>query len=70
MITREEAVRRLEKVANDIAELKAAFEEGWNATPAKDPTQAFLKKCRGWKDSRTPRKIIADIYAVRTTSNV
>lgn len=69
MITREEAVRRLEKVAKDIAELKSALEEGWNETPAKGPTQTFLKKCRGWKDSRSPEEIIADIYSARTASD-
>lgn len=69
MITREEAVLRLEKVAKEIAELKAAIEEGWNEVPVEDPTQAFLEKCGGWEDNRSPEDIIADIYAARTTSN-
>lgn len=68
MITREEAIRRLEDVEREIAELKKALGEGWNETPTKDPTQVFLDKCRGWEDIRSPEEIIADIYASRTAS--
>jgi len=69
MITREEAIRRLEDVAGEITELKKALEGGWNETPAKDPTQAFLEKCGGWEDTRSPEEIVTDIYAARSTSN-
>lgn len=69
MITREEAIRRLEDVAKEITELKKAIEEGWDEVLVKDPTQAFLEKCGGWEDTRSPEEIVADIYAARTTSN-
>lgn len=69
MITREEAIRRLEEVAKEIEELKAALEEGWNEVPTKNPTHAFLEKCGGWDDTRSPEEIIADIYDSRTSSN-
>jgi len=69
MITREEAIRRLEEVARKIVELKAALEEGWNEAPSQDPTHAFLEKCGGWEDTRSPEEIIADIYASRTISD-
>ena len=69
MITREEAIRRLEDVTREIVELKEALEEGWSEAPAKDPTQAFLEKCGGWEDARSPEEIIADIYAARTVSS-
>ena len=69
MITREEAIRRLEEVTREIVELKEALEEGWAEAPTKDPTQAFLEKCEGWEDTRSPEEIVADIYAARTASN-
>ena len=69
MITREEAIRRLEEIVKEVTELKVAFEEGWNEASAKDPTQAFLQKCGGWEDTRSPEEIVADIYAARTISN-
>jgi len=69
MITRQQAIRRLEDVAGEITELKKALEEAWNETPAKDPTQAFLEKCGGWEDTRSPEEIVADIYTARTISN-
>jgi len=69
MITREEAIRRLEDVAREIAELKEALEDGWSEAPVTDPTQAFLEKCGGWEDTRSPEEIVADIYAARTASS-
>lgn len=69
MITREEAIKRLEEVAREIDELKKSLEEGLNEAVVKDPTQTFLRKCGGWEDSRTPEEIIADIYAARTYSD-
>jgi hypothetical protein len=69
MITREEAIRRLEDVAGEISEIKKALEKGWGEAAPKDPTQAFLEKCQGWEDTRSPEEIVADIYAARTTSN-
>jgi hypothetical protein len=35
----------------------------------KNPTQAFLDKCGGWEDTRSPEEIITEIYASRTTSD-
>ena len=68
MITREEAIRRLEEVEREISGLKKALEGGWGGTLHKDPTQGFLDKCGGWEDTRSPEKIIADIYDSRTSS--
>jgi len=48
MMTREEALRRLDAVANELVALRAALAEGWIERPVEDPTQAFLAKCGGW----------------------
>jgi hypothetical protein len=69
MITREEALRRLDAVANELVALRAALAEGWTETPDEAPTQAFLAKCGGWEDTRSPEEIIAEIYAARTISH-
>ena len=68
MITREEALQRLEAVANEIAALRAELADGWIETPLEDATAVFLAKCGGWEDTRSPEEIIADIYATRTVS--
>ena len=68
MITREEALRRLEVVAHELVALRAALAEGWTEMALADPTQAFLAKCGGWEDTRSPEEIIAEIYAARTVS--
>ncbi len=49
LISREEAIRRLEDAAGEIIKLRKALEDGWNEAPSKDPTQTFLEKCRGWQ---------------------
>ncbi len=69
MITREEALRRLEKVANDIEALRDALADGWVEMDDNEATSAFLAKCGDWEDTRSPEEIIADIYASRTISN-
>ena len=69
MITREEALRRLDAVANELVALRAALTEGWTETPDEAPTQAFLAKCGGWEDTRSPEESIAESYAVRTISH-
>ena len=69
MITREEALRRLEAVANEIAALRDELADGWIETPVEDVTAAFLAKCGGWEDTRSPEEIIAEIYAARTVSH-
>jgi hypothetical protein len=68
MITREEVLRRLDAVANELVALRAALAEGWIEKPVEDPTQVFLAKCGGWEDTRSPEEIIAEIYAARTVS--
>jgi hypothetical protein len=51
MMTREEALRRLDAVANELVVLRAALAEGWIERPVEDPTQVFLAKCGGWEDT-------------------
>ena len=69
MITREEAIRRLDDVAKEIIELRKAFEEEWKETFGQNATQIFLEKCRGWEDDRSPEEIISQIYQTRTVSD-
>ncbi len=69
MITSEEIIRRLEDVTREMTELKKALKEGWEEVSPKDATQAFLGKCGGWEDTRSPEEIIAGIYAARTASD-
>ena len=69
MITREEALRRLDAVAHELVALRAALAEGWAEMSSDNPTQAFLAKCGGWEDTRSPEEIIAEIYAARTVSH-
>jgi hypothetical protein len=69
MITREEALRRLDAVAHELVALRAALAEGWAETPCENPTQVFLTKCEGWEDTRSPEEIIAEIYTARTVSH-
>ena len=69
MITREEALQRLDAVAHELVALRAALAEGWTETPVANLTQAFLAKCEGWEDPRSPEEIIAEIYAARTVSH-
>ncbi len=69
MITREEALRRLDAVANELVALRTALAEGWAETPIENPTQAFLAKCGGWEDTRSSEEIVAEIYAARTVSH-
>ena len=63
MITREEALRRLDAVAHELVALRAALAEGWTETPSENPTQAFLAKCGGWEDTRSPEEIIAEMLS-------
>jgi len=69
MITREEALRRLDAVAHELVALRAALAEGWTETPVANPTQAFLAQCGGWEDTRSPEEISAEIDAARTVSH-
>ncbi len=69
MITRQQAIERLEDVARELACLKTALEEGWSDEAREEATQAFLEKCGGWEDSRSVDEIIADVYGARTGSD-
>ena len=69
LMTREEALRRLDAVANELIALRAALADEWIKMPVDDPTQAFLAKCGGWEDTRSPEEVIAEIYATRTVSH-
>ena len=64
MMTREEALRRLDAVTNELVALRTALAEGWIERPVEDLTQVFLAKCGGWEDTRSPE----EIYAARTVS--
>ena len=66
MITRTEAIKRLEEISREIAELTMALQEG---LADGDPTAAFLEKCGGWEDDRSADEIIAEINAARTATN-
>jgi len=67
-MTREEAIRRLEHLVREITELKTGLEVD-SAAEIETGTRAFLEKCRGWEDTRTPEKIVADIYEARVVSD-
>ena len=69
MITREEALRRLEAITQELVALHEALADEWTDISTADPTQTFLAKCGGWEDTRSPEAIIADIYAARTVSD-
>ncbi|MEN8221179.1 MAG: hypothetical protein ABFS56_33480 [Pseudomonadota bacterium] len=43
--------------------------EKWESYAQKTPTEVFLDKCKGWKDTRSPEEIITEIYASRTSAD-
>ena len=62
----------LNQIAHHIHAPKRLLPESDMQKPkvdADDSTEAFLRKCGGWQDTRSPEEIIADIYAARRTSN-
>ncbi len=69
MITREEVIGKLEEIEAKLSELRKAIEQGWDEASPAERTKAFLDKCGGWEDDRTPEEIIADIYSSRTVSD-
>ena len=69
MLTRHEAIKRLEGIEQEVKALKKAFQEEWKEESVPDATQLFLDKCRGWEDTRNAEEIIADIYQSRTASD-
>lgn len=69
VITREEATKRLVRVERQIAEIRKALSESPSTPSDGDATQAFLAKCGGWDDVRSPDEIVADIRAARTASD-
>ena len=64
MMTREEALRRLEAIAHEVVALRDALAKEWAEAPVTDPTHAFLAKCQGWEDTRSPEEIVAEIEDV------
>ena len=68
LLTREEAIKRLDNLAREIVVLRDAFVDGWKEPSIGNDTQAFLKKCEGWEDERGPDEIISQIYQARTIS--
>lgn len=68
-MTREEVIKRLENMTREMNELKRSLEEDWEETTVQDPTQAFLEKCSGWEDVRSPEEIVEEIYAARIISS-
>ena len=69
MLTRHEAIKRLEDIEQEIRALKKAFQEEWKEEPIPGATQLFLDKCGGWEDNRSTEEIIAEIYQSRTVSD-
>jgi hypothetical protein len=68
MLTREETLRRLGNIEKEIVELRRAISDEALPDGVSDRTKAFLEKCGGWEDSRTPDEIIADIRASRVNA--
>jgi hypothetical protein len=68
MLSREEAVQRLRKIERELAELRRSLDLGASWGDGPQATRAFLARCGGWEDTRTPEKLIAEIYASRTAS--
>jgi len=68
MLTLEETLQRLEKIENELATLRRALRDGVAHSTPSDRTSAFLEKCGGWEDTRTPEEIIADIRASRVNT--
>lgn len=62
-------LRRLEAVQQEIARLKSALQEDWSTSEEHDRTRSFLERCGGWEDDRAPEQVIAEIYALRTSSS-
>ena len=69
MITRQQAIARLEDVGRQLASLKTALEEGWGDDAREGETQAFLDKCGGWEDPRSVDEIVAEVYEARTRTD-
>ena len=44
MITREEALRRLDAVAHELVALRAALAEGWTETPSRKSHPGFSRE--------------------------
>ncbi len=68
MLSREETLRRIEKIEEQITELKEDLRDDLPHVPMTERTRAFLECCGGWEDSRTPEETIADIRASRANS--
>ena len=68
MLSREEAVQRLQRIERELAELRRELGAQPPRADSRSPTEAFLEKCGGWEDTRSPEEVIAEIYASRTAS--
>lgn len=67
MLSKATMIEKLEHLEQEIADLKNAL-QAMPEFSGGEATQAFLSKCGGWQDDRTPEEIIRDIYESRTTS--
>jgi len=68
-LSRQEAIRRLQDIERELAELRRELDHEPAPDEGPQATQAFLDKCGGWQDARTPEELIAQIYAARTASH-
>jgi len=66
MITREEALRRLEAVANEPVALRTALAEGWTETPVEAPIQALAAQRRPDQEVlvRETQRVLAPCEAI------
>jgi hypothetical protein len=69
MITREDAIKRIEGIEQELAHLREELAQPWADATPEERTREFLRKCGGWEDSRTAEEIVADIYSSRTVSD-
>ncbi len=68
-MTNQEALGCLDEIAREIEQLRTAIDREWQEAASRDATQAFLRKCGGWEDARSPEEIVAEIYSSRTASD-
>jgi|GEM_PF-6868031 len=69
MITREDAIKRIEGIERELAHLREELAQSWADVTPEERTREFLRKCGGWEDTRSPEEIVAEIYSSRTVSD-
>jgi hypothetical protein len=69
MLTIEEAVSRIAGIEEELARLRRELAESRAGMTPEERTKAFLRKCGGWEDTRTPEELIDEIYSSRTASD-